>query len=729
MGKYLEGLNAEQQKAVFMTEGAVRVIAGAGTGKTRTLTARFCYIVSALGIAPENVFCVTFTNRAANEMKRRVRFALGDMDLGFISTFHSFCVRLLKEDAHALNYPKNFVILDVEDQKEMLLKIFADMKLTLRDATVRRTIDNVLEAKKLCASTYIDDIYELDNERLKAKFARAKDREEEIFLRYLYEQKKCFGCDFNDLINFAAYILERFPAVRSKWQDRMQYVMVDEFQDVSEKQYKIARVLSEKHGNLFIVGDPDQTIYSWRGSHVKMFLDFDKLYPAARTFTLAVNYRSTPEILKAADTLIEKNAIRFPKKLITSKDSGKRPLYYHAAGVREEAAWIYGQIRELAAAGASLGEVAVLYRAHYQTRALEECFIQKGLPYKIFSGVEFYGRREIKDIICYLRMVTIGDDAAFLRTIGAPPRKIGKRKMGFLKEYAEQRDISLYDALKENLSGDLLRGTQAARYAEAIELVREKRGGMAMGDALQMLLDLSGYEEFLRLQGDQERLDNVAELKRAVESADKDEDAILEDFLAQAALFTNLDRGGASETVKLMTVHAAKGMEFAHVFVCGLNEGVFPSRLTDTPEGMDEERRLAYVAMTRAGERLFLSSSEGAAGDGIFKYPSRFIFDAGKENLDYVAALDAALEESAKKHIEYSAELLKSRERSFGLGDQVVHPVFGIGEITGVNLAGSYYRVCFAGLKTERNVQFAADLKEYGGEKTGDGQKAPPPQK
>ena len=449
LAEYLDGLNSEQQKAVLTTEGAVRVLAGPGTGKTRALTARFCYIVSVLGVAPENIFCVTFTNRAADEMKRRVRMELGDLDLGLVSTFHSFCARLLKEDIHVLNYPKNFLILDAEDQKELLLKIFADMKLTLRDTTVRRTIDEVLETKKLYAATYIDDVLQLDNERIKAKFSQTAGRNEEIFLRYLYEQKKCFGCDFNDLINFAAYILEHFPAIREKWRDRMQYVMVDEFQDVSEKQYKIARILSEKHGNLFIVGDPDQTIYSWRGSHIKMFLDFGKDYPAAQTFTLSVNYRSTPEILKASDSLIEKNIIRFPRKLISEKGSGRRPLYYDAKSEREEASWIHGEIRGLVEAGASLSEIAVLYRAHYQTRALEECFIRKGLPYKIFSGVEFYGRREIKDVICYLRMVTAGDDAAFLRTVGAPPRKIGKKKMDGLKEYAEQKGIALRRAERE----------------------------------------------------------------------------------------------------------------------------------------------------------------------------------------------------------------------------------------------------------------------------------------
>lgn len=325
MEDYLTGLNPEQLEAVQTTEGAIRVLAGAGTGKTRALTSRYCYLADMLGVAPKNIVCVTFTNRAANEMKHRIRTALGDMDLGYICTFHAFCVRLLKEDIHVLNFPGNFVILDVEDQKQILLKVFEEMKLTLRETTIRRTIDEVLEAKKLYAITYIDYIYELNNEELKAKFTQTSDRNEEIFLRYLYEQKKCFGCDFNDIINFALYILEHFPDILKKWQDRMQYVMVDEFQDVSLRQYKIAQMLAGKHGNLFIVGDPDQTIYSWRGSHVKLFLDFDKKYPDAKTILLTTNYRSTPEILKASNTLIEKNIIRFPKVLIPVRPGGALP--------------------------------------------------------------------------------------------------------------------------------------------------------------------------------------------------------------------------------------------------------------------------------------------------------------------------------------------------------------------------------------------------------------------
>lgn len=704
MEDYLSKLNPRQLEAVETTEGAIRVLAGAGTGKTRALTSRFCYLTDTLGVAPKNILCVTFTNRAANEMKQRIRGALGDMDLGYICTFHAFCVQLLKEDIHVLNFPKNFIILDVEDQKQLLLKIFEEMNLTLRETTIKRTIDEVLEAKKLFATSYIDYIYELNNEELKERIAITTNRNDEIFLRYLYEQKKCFGCDFNDIINFASYILEHFPDVLKKWQDRMQYVMVDEFQDVSKRQYKIAQMLSGKHGNLFIVGDPDQTIYSWRGSHVKLFLDFDKVYPEAHTIVLDTNYRSTPEILTASNTLIEKNVIRFPKELRPTKSSGGLPLFNHAKSEKEEAEWIYEEINQLCKSGVSLNKIAVLYRAHYLTRPLEECFIEKGLSYKIYSGIEFYGRKEVKDIICYLRMLTSADDIAFLRTINNPSRKIGKKKIEYLKQYAETTNSSLYTALKESLHSSLFAGTRATRYVQAIESVKEDMQGNQMGDIMQMVLDRSGYEEFLRLQGDQERLDNVAELKRAIENAGQDDDATLEDFLSRIALLTNLDHEDQSESVKLMSIHTSKGMEFPYVFICGLNEGVFPSRRINTPEEMDEERRLAYVAMTRAMDRLYLSDSEGTSNDGIFKFPSRFIFDSGKENLQFVRKLDPYLEI-------YSQNVsAKSPENIFKVGNRIEHPVFGPGTIMAVNMAESSYSILFDKLKTERGIQFGAKI-------------------
>lgn len=721
-------LNPEQLDAVQSTEGHIRVLAGAGSGKTRALVSRYVYLVRDLGISPKNILCVTFTNRAAEEMKARVRSELGDMDLGYICTFHAFCTLLLHEDINKINFPKDFVILDKEDWRSILLRVFADMGLTLKEATIQQKIDEVLEAKKMQADSYIDYFYKLNNEELKEKFlAKGIERNQEIFLRFLYEQKKCFGVDFNDLINFAVYILEKFPDVAEKWQDRIQYIMVDEFQDVSAKQYSIAQILSRKHKNLFIVGDSDQTIYSWRGSHVKLILDFDKKYKDAKTILLLKNYRSTPQILTAANSLIAHNTVRYPKELSPTKKAGPKPLYYHAPSEEDEAKWICKKVKELCKSG-NLRDIAILYRAHYLSRSLEEAFIKNDIPYRILAGTEFYGRREIKDMISYLRMLTVADDVSFYRTVNLPSRKIGKNKIAAIKERADKFDCSAYTALKGLLAQDdpILKGTKAQAYVDAIEesraLLNDKNsfvytvgsGTSKLGSVLQSILDKSGYEAFLRLEADQDRLDNAAEFKRAVNQAGFDDDATLEDFLQRAALFTDLDREDKRDAVKMLTIHAAKGMEFKNVFLCGMNEGIFPSRKVQTPEDMEEERRIAYVAMTRAKDRLYITDAEGKANDGIFKYPSRFVFEAageGMKNFDIEKPLDKGLVEQSQKIIKYDEGRLKAAATQFKKGDRVRHKVFGDGTIVLVNDKAFCYTIKFDDLATERSVQFAAPLK------------------
>jgi DNA helicase-2/ATP-dependent DNA helicase PcrA len=713
MDDFTDNLNDAQKLAVQTTEGHVRVIAGPGTGKTQTLTSRYCYLVSTLGISPRNILCVTFTNRAANEMKSRVRKMIGDLDLGYICTFHAFCVQFLKEEIYVLNFPKNFIIIDTEDEKDILKKIFEDMHLTMKDTTYQKTIDNVLEAKKMAVEGYIDDILLLDNEKIKEKFEAETDRDNAIFLRYIYETKKNFACDFNDLINYTTYILENFPAIREKWQDIMQYVLIDEFQDVSMKQYTIGMILSKKHGNLFIVGDPDQTIYTWRGSHLKMLLNFDKDYPDSKTIELQKNYRSTGQILDVSDRIIRNNATRFPKHLIPTVGDGPKPLYYHAKDEKEEAEWIAGRVEQFHLAGLPYSKCAILYRAHYLTRPLEEALIKKSIPYKIFSGTEFYARMEIKDIICYLRMVTSGDDIAFLRTVNVPSRKMGKKKVEFLKDFALKRGMPLYDALKQTIGNPLFRGTGAARYIDSIEFVRKEHFKMSLSDATQTLLDRSGYEEYLRQQGDQERLDNVAELKRGIDEASKDDDASMEDFVAKVALLTNLDKedDDTNDCCKLMTIHTAKGMEFPVVFLCGLNEGVFPSRKTFTPEDMEEERRLCYVALTRAKGRLFLSDSEGLGNDGLYKLPSRFIFEAG-DAIDYDHPLDSAMIDKTMRFIHDNTDELNLKNSLFSEGDVVKHPVFGCGVIKSVDIKNNAYNILFEGFSTERSIRFGTQLEK-----------------
>ncbi len=706
----LDSLNKEQLLSVKTTEGYVRVMAGAGTGKTKALTARYCYLVSELGISPANILTITFTNRAANEMKSRVRAVLGNADVGLISTIHAFCTRFLKEEIHHLGYPKKFIILDTEDQREILQRIFSDMRISLRETTMQRTIDLVLEAQKNTPA-YIPDFIHLSAEELKERIDSEQNRDRQIFLRYLYEQKKNFGLDFNDLILFSLYILENFPEVREKWQSRMEYVLVDEFQDVSERQYKIARILSEKHKNLFIVGDSDQTIYSWRGSHVRLFLDFGKEYPDSQTIVFKENYRSSPQILKASNELISHNTVRYPKELNAVQKDGPKPLYFHAKTPLEETSWIADTVQKLSQKGEPLGDIAILYRAHSLSRNIEETFIQRKIPYRVLSGISFYGRREIKDVVAYLRMLHSQDDFAFLRTINVPGRKVGKQKIAFLKEYAEANRISLWNALLENRDSAIFKRTEIKQYIHAITTAQKGLADKKLDDLLEEVLDLSGYTDFVRMDANQERLDNIAEFKQSVEAAAKDSDETLESFLSRIALYGNLDKEERQNAVKLLSIHAAKGLEFRHVFITGLEENIFPSAQIESAEELEEERRIAYVAFTRARERLYLSENEGGGDANKSKYPSRFLFDAGEDNLEFVRPLPEDLRTKALQHIQQDTERLELLQGLFFVGDRIRHPVFGDGTIVEVDVQKFCYVVQFDSLSTWRNLQFAAKLE------------------
>lgn len=702
---YLDTLNERQTEAVTLTEGPVRVIAGAGTGKTRALTARFCYLTDMIGIDPGAILCVTFTNKAAAEMKERIRSMLGDFDLSYICTFHSFCVRMLKEDIHVLNYPANFIVIDEDDRVELLQKVYNDMGLTLKELPISRAVDYIVGRKCAPGDDYLRHITELNNNALQHRSDNNADILDRIFLHYLYEQKKNFAVDFDDIIIFAAHILRTQPHILRKWQERMQYVMVDEFQDVSPRQYEIARMLAGGHGNLFIVGDPDQTIYSWRGADVRLFLNFDKVYPKAATIVMDANYRSTPQIIAAGNSLIERNACRYPKQLHAVGPAGPKPLVGHCRSEKAEAKWMVNKMKGLVEQGASPADIAVLYRAHHVSRLLEETLLKEGLPYRIYSGTAFYQRREVKDVVSYLRMLVSADDLAFMRTVNNPPRGFGKKKMAFLRAEAERTGDSLVDTLRANLGHPVLRGSRGAEYLAAIDAARELVGTISLGDLLQRVLDLSGYEEMLRGLSEWERIDNLAELKRAIEEAGHDDDASLDDFLARVALMTNIDNDhNNAPAVRLMTVHSAKGMEFPFVFICGLTEGGFPSRRCSSPDEIEEERRLAYVAMTRAEKALFLSDSEGYNHDNTGKTPSRFLYEAGEENLDFERPLPPQ-----QKLPEMPAP--KNQPATFASGQVVRHPVFGRGMIMQVDTMRGVYTIQFDTIATPRSMRFASPLK------------------
>ena len=497
----LMDLNPEQQEAVTTTEGYVRVVAGAGSGKTRALSHRFAFLVNELGILPGHILCVTFTNKSANEMRQRIHSLTGDDDTGYINTFHGFCVSVLQEDSHAVSYPKSFLVIDNSDIDDMLKIIYDERHLTLRDMTFGRARDMIEMRKVFTQKDYYLDMIAMSQEALKEKYEQAQDPNDIIFYGYLYQEKKAFALDYNDLIRFTLYIFHEHEDIRLKWQKRLEYIMIDEFQDIDALQYELMEVLSAYHRNLFVVGDPDQTIYTWRGAEIRYLMDFDKVFPGTKTILMMTNYRSTPEILSCANALIDKNTYRIKKNLIPVRESGEVPLCHHADSTEKEALWIADKVLELQKAGTKLSDITLLYRAHYVTRPIEEAFIRKKIPYTIYSGVQFFARMEIKDALSYLRMISMKDDLSFRRICNKPKRNIGEKRIAFLEQKAAASGKSLYDTLRENLDDPLFQGTGAADFVALVGEFADSYEGQQISDLFSALMNRSGYEEMLRTEG------------------------------------------------------------------------------------------------------------------------------------------------------------------------------------------------------------------------------------
>lgn len=716
MENILQGLNASRLEAVTSTEGFIRVIAGAGSGKTRALARRFAYLVNEIGILPGNILCVTFTNKSANEMRQRIHNLTGDNDTGYISTFHSFCVSVLQEDSHALQYPKSFLVLDNSDIDSMLKIIYEERGLTLRNMTFSKARDMIEIRKLIKEPKYYLDMLNMSLDTLRQKYLTATEPSDIIFYGYLYQEKKCFGLDYNDLIKFTLYIFEQNEAVKIKWQQRLEYIMIDEFQDIDELQYKLMSVLCGYHKNLFIVGDPDQTIYTWRGANVRYLLDFDKIFPSVKTIMMMQNYRSTPQIVSVVNDLIDKNKFRIKKNLMPTIADGMKVICHHADTSEREAMWIAEQIQALHGEGTSYREITVLYRAHYITRIVEEVFLREKIPYAIYSGVQFFNRMEIKDALAYLRLIAYKDDLAFLRVVNVPKRNLGERRIKFLQEYAVKHQCSLYISLETNLDNEIFKGTKAAQFVALIENFAANYAERQISELLAAILNESGYEKMLRTEGSQERLDNLAELKQSVYEYETScgEESTLEHYLSHIALFTNSDAADNSDKVKLMTVHSAKGLEFPYVFLCAMNEGVFPSKKTDTIQKMEEERRLAFVAMTRAQKGLYLSEAEGRNFDGSPRYPSRFLLDIEPALLDYTQKPQEGLIRETKDYLVINERYLADEENqsSLAVGQRVKHSIFGSGTVVDVDLIKAAHLVKFDNIDTPRSISFRAKLEK-----------------
>ncbi len=707
----LEGLNPEQRQAVQATEGPLLVLAGAGSGKTRVLTHRIAYLIGACGIPSESILAVTFTNKAAGEMRERVEKLLGpEASQVWLSTFHSLCVRILRREIGHLGLSRGFAIYDKGDAHTLVKEAMRRSGLDPKQEEPRRVEWRIDQWKNAGIGPA-----EACDEAVDFEARRAA----EIYVVYQRLLVDANALDFGDLLLRTVDLFDRFPEVLAHYRRRWQYVMVDEYQDTNRVQYRLVRQLAAEHGNLCVVGDVDQSIYGWRGADIRNILDFESDYPEATVVRLERNYRSTHAILAGASGVVENNLERRERNLVAEREGGD-PIVVHAApGDRDEAQWVVRQIlSSQRAEGRPLGSFAIFYRTNAQSRLFEDELLKYNLPHVVVGGVRFYERAEVKDALAWLRFLVNPADAVSLRRIVArPARGIGKGTLERADAIARERGVSQLEGLRAFASGASGRAaSSAASFLELVDALAAELPRCGVGEALARVLDRSGYLAALEREGGPEsesRLENLRELLRAGEDFGRanaglpDEDrSEVELFLDQVALVADVDfYDRRDECVSLMTVHTAKGLEFPVVFVAGLEEGIFPHAGAIRDErGIEEERRLCYVAMTRAQDRLFLTWARERHRFGSRSYgtPSRFLSEIPREALGGAAAV--ASEDAAEgRSLDYSYGQ-DDAPPGLEVGLRVRHPIFGPGTILAVSGAGANQklRVRFerAGVKT-----------------------------
>ena len=695
-------LNKNQKEAATYLDSHLRIIAGAGSGKTRVITYRIAYLIDEIGVDPRKILAITFTNKAANEMKERVVDLLGVHALGsLICTIHSLCVRILRQHINVINYPSNFTIMDEEDQKALIKKIYNQLQIDAKTISIKSMIATISNYKmaNITPEKALEFASSFQGEIKKAK----------VYKEYLEYQENHFLLDFDDLLLKTVYIFENYPDVLEKWQYRFQYIHVDEFQDVGNIEYRLVKLMSDK-AITCVVGDPDQTIYSFRGANVNYILDFDKDFKPCKTIILNQNYRSTGNILNISNCLIRKNQNRLEKELFTEATGGGEVIHYTAKNEQDEAEYICSEIEKIIndVDGVNYRNFAILYRANYLSRTIEQCLISHGIDYRIFGGLKFFSRKEIKDALSYLQLVCNGEDLAFERIINVPSRGIGKKTMENIQAVAKNNHVSLYEAL--TLFSDQIKLSSKAKkeiriLVAAIEKARQSN--LPLHEMFENLMNDIGYIEMLNKNLEENRIDNIHELQRSIyEFENQNPDlATIENYLQEIALYTDNDDNDDSQYVSLMTIHMAKGLEFDYVFVLGLSEGIFPSfrALSESDEGIEEERRLAYVAFTRAKKQLYLTDSEGFSFvTDSPKISSRFVEEIGKEGIKHLGTRPRFKTSNYINTNLSKDELVGNNQVSdWASGDFVIHDTFGKGVVVKVN--GNTLDIAFelpAGLKT-----------------------------
>ncbi len=682
-----ENLNNTQKEAVMFKEGQLLILAGAGSGKTRVLTHRIANLIEN-GVSPYNILAITFTNKAAEEMKERV---INISEFGknvWVSTFHSTCARILRMEIHHLEYDKNFTIYDSEDSGKLIKNCIKELNFNEKQFPLRDVASTIssLKDKLISAKDYEKQVNDNFYDVQKSK----------IYSLYQKKLRNSNALDFDDLIFKTVELFHYFPEILKKYQEKFKYILVDEYQDTNTAQYTLVNKLSGKNGNICVVGDDDQSIYGWRGADIANILNFEKDYPNAKVIKLEQNYRSTQNILSVANHVISNNTMRKDKTLWTEALEGKKIEAYEAYSEQEEAQFVAKQIIKLTKEEYKYSDIAVLYRTNIQSRTFEEIFVNYSLPYRIFGGIRFYDRKEIKDILAYLRViVNPKDEISFKRIINTPKRGIGDSTLAKISAYALKNDISFFDALK-NISDipDLKSKSKPVRaFYEMLQKLYAMKEILNISEFISFVLEESKYLEALIIEGEDlenSRIDNINEfIDKAAAFEEISETPTLEAFLQEVSLVADIDNYDRdSNSISLMTIHSAKGLEFPVVFVTGMEEGLFPSARVFYDESQEEEeRRLCYVAITRAMKILFLTNSKSrmTRGERNFQIASRFLSEIP---IQYFY-------DPEKEKLLKNKEILTPKNVSldFVVGDMVKQSRYGTGKVLEIRPAGADFEI------------------------------------
>ena len=664
----LKELNSMQEKAVNHIEGPMLVLAGAGSGKTKVLTSRIANLIDT-GISPYNILAITFTNKAAKEMKDRVYKIIGSSANNIqISTFHSLGLKILKENYSLLGYDRNFTIIDSDDVLTIIKKILKDLNLSKELYNPREIKNKISSAKNEMMGVDSFSKVEFDHNIV------------EVYRLYQRKLKNGNSVDFDDLLILPIKLFKNYPNLLNEYQERYKYILIDEYQDTNEAQYTFSKILAAKYRNIFVVGDNDQAIYAFRGANYKNILNFEKDYPEAKTILLEENYRSTKTILNAANCVIKNNKERKDKNLWSNNEEGNKIKYKVVENEKEEASFVVDKIKELINSGVKEEDIAVLYRTNAQSRVIEEEMLKKNIKYRIVGSFYFYNRKEIKDLLCYLRLINNHkDDVSFLRVINTPKRGIGEKTIDNLTNNATEEGISLYEAIN---SGKEL------EFKKLIEELTKESENLSLTELIDNILEKSGMKKEYsssKLLEDEIRLENLNEFKSITKSYEEEYgSATLSDFLDEISLVSDMsEHQEGNDRVSLITVHSVKGLEFDYVFIVGMEEGIFPHYNAINYGGnaeIEEERRLCYVAITRAKKDLTITSAKSRMlfGNTTRNMPSRFIEEIDKKYLD--------IEENntVKKAVNFIKKKI-DKTVEYEVGERISHTEFGEGIIVGVD--------------------------------------------